>query len=975
MVLVACPDPQALSAFSRGGLEPSERAVLESHLDACETCSRVVSELARIFASAKPSIPEPDSNSKPIDGDLDATLADDSLPKRTGARLQPGDRLERYTILELVGSGGMGVVYAAYDPSLDRKVALKVLHDRGRADGRGHRRLMREAQAMAKLAHPNVITVHEVREIDGRVFISMEFVGGTLGQWIAKTKPALPRLIAMFQGIGRGLAAAHEAGLVHSDVKPDNVLVGQDERPRVTDFGLARVVVDDSSGPDGGGSHRKRMDLDAGTDATATRTKGLMGTPAYMAPEQLLREPTTPASDQFSFCVTFYEALWGSRPFSGSSLAQLAHNVLEGKMAEPERDAGVPRWLRSVVMRGLSREPADRFESMSALLQRLEPGPLRTRRRLAVAGAVGLALVGAGSLASRVLSAPPDPCEAAAQSIERVWGAQARSSVEQALGRGSSRYATDTAALALGRIDQYAEAWSVAHRDACESYHHGGQSDEAFDLRGACLDERRRELEALVEVLVEGDPEVRRHAVEAADGLRSLTPCADVEVLRARVPPPEDLQVRARVQDLEGRLARVRALSFAGKFEEGLAAAQAVVEEARSIGHEPLLARALRLRASLHRWQGQQEAAIVDLREAWWRALAAGDDSEAAGSAVELVEYLGYGLMRFDDAQVREEEARATIERVRRYDPDEAVRLDGRLSFARGQIELRHHRYDAAIEGFERALAISEADAGPDSLRVANDLNAVASARLAKGDWEAAVEIFRRVLRIRIEQLGDAHPVTAQAGNNLGLALKNLQRYDEAARSLEQSLERLKASLGPDHPSIEMARNNLASVYYIQRRYEEAVELFDAGYGTVQLSDIDNEYVMRRVHYYAIGLSRTGNWERAREVFTMVRQRAEELDRPDTVRSAGVELARLEVDEGRPAAALEALTDHDEADVPRPLHSQIELVRARALHQLDQDEAARALVPVIRAGVDQLGGPASSELDGLIAQLGPEPAP
>ncbi|MCA9712692.1 MAG: protein kinase, partial [Myxococcales bacterium] len=305
-----CPDPDVLAAFSRGRLEHSERIEVEAHLDDCESCCRVVSELARIYASASPSAP---SSEAPRGDDHSETLVDHEAPpereRERGPRLRAGMRLDRYHILEPVGAGGMGVVYAAYDADLDRKVALKVLHEYVARDARAQRRLFREAQAMARLSHPNVITVHEVRMVDGRVFISMEFVeGGTLGQWLAKQRPDQARVLAMFRDVGRGLAAAHAAGLVHRDIKPDNVLIGADERPRVTDFGLARAADDDlgasheltsgitsTPGPEGAeGSGPLGIPEPSAPDrrpltGTLTRTGAMVGTPAYMSPEQFRR--------------------------------------------------------------------------------------------------------------------------------------------------------------------------------------------------------------------------------------------------------------------------------------------------------------------------------------------------------------------------------------------------------------------------------------------------------------------------------------------------------------------------------------------------------------------------------------------------------------------------------------------------------------------------------------------------------------
>jgi eukaryotic-like serine/threonine-protein kinase len=981
---VPCPEPEVLSAFSRGRLDSGPQANVEAHLDGCEACGRIVADLVRIYVTDAPedrSGDHPPEAGRDRERNLDETLADESLPAQPSSQLQPGTRLDRYHILEIVGRGGMGVVYAAYDPDLDRKVALKVLHERGGpVDANAQRRLLREAQAMAKLAHPNVITVHEARAVEGRVFISMEFVeGGTLGRWLATQAPELPQVLAMFRDVGRGLAAAHAAGLVHRDIKPDNVLIGRDERPRVTDFGLARPVDDDADLGASGGRSGGPLDTDGHPrsgeprllDATLTRAGTLVGTPAYMAPEQLRREPATAASDQFSFCVVLYEALWGTRPFSGRTLVELATRVVSGVMAEPVRDPGVPRWLRQVVLRGLALRPEDRWPSMDALVERLELHPQRTRRGLWVTGGLGV-LVLAGLLASRGRSAPADPCDQGAHTITALWSARARADVRGALAQGSTAYAEDTATLAVQRLDAYTAQWAASHRDACESYHAGSQSAEALDLRGACLDERLRELRALVAVLGQADPEVRRHAIEAVDGLPALALCEDVPALRARAPVPDDPRVRAQVQEVEDERAQVHAELRAGRYETGLQRSDAVLAAARTSGHAPLVARVLRDRADLLVRLGRPEHAADDLREAWALALGAGDDPQAAECVVGLVSVLGYSLQRFDDAEVRIEEARAMIERVRRHDSHHAETLAGNLDLARGQIELRLHHHAAAVALHERALQVAERQAGPDGLRVAKSLNALAAAHMAQQHWDRSIALYRRVLSIHVEQLGAGHPETAHTRNNLGLALKNLGDNDEAIAQFEQALAVLRASLDPSHPSLPMTEINLAEAYYGKERYGEAADAYTRGYGA-QGVGIEHEYALRRASHYGASLARSGRISQAREVLELAHVRAEALELPAEARGVDVELARVELEDGHPEQALARLERlGPPATEPDSLALEIALIRARALAAQGQRAAARAMLPLVTGGTRASH---REDLERLLAVLDESTAP
>ncbi|MFZ5441228.1 MAG: protein kinase domain-containing protein, partial [Myxococcota bacterium] len=324
-----CPAEHELVAFAAGA--PERRAELEAHLASCERCRVAVALL----------------HSQPAE------------PVRPAGLQRRGDVVGRYVVLEFVGEGAMGRVYAAYDPVLDRKVALKLLHPL--ADGpSAQERLLREAKALAKVSHPHLVAVHDAGSFGDSVFLAMEFVEGqTLRAWLAAAKRTEAELVDVFAQAGRGLAAAHEAGLVHRDFKPENVLVGRDGRVRVSDFGLAREL----SAP---------LPLEGPTPirggAASTHTGALVGTPAYMAPEQLGGERADERADQFAFCVALAEALGGGRPFPENTLAQVR--------AGPKLTASAR--LTKVLTRGLSAEPAARYPSMSALLAALRPPARRS---------------------------------------------------------------------------------------------------------------------------------------------------------------------------------------------------------------------------------------------------------------------------------------------------------------------------------------------------------------------------------------------------------------------------------------------------------------------------------------------------------------------------------------------------------------------------------------------------------------------
>jgi serine/threonine protein kinase len=285
--------------------------------------------------------------------------------------VEPGDFIARYRIRERIGEGGMGVVYAAEDPDLGRVVAIKLLRPVPGSEGEVHqRRMLREAQALARVSHRNLVTVYDVGTHEGRVWIAMEYVvGQTLDAWIAKGRRSWREIVDVFLGAGRGLAAVHAAGLVHRDFKPGNVLVGSQGTVQVLDFGLAARAGEPS--PDDEGDKRAQPDLDA-LAATLTTTGGIMGTPAYMAPEQFLRLGADARADQFGFCVALYEALYGHRPWKGRDLGELMVAVVGGLTKRPPALPGMPDEIRTVLIRGLRAEPTQRYADMNALLEVLE---------------------------------------------------------------------------------------------------------------------------------------------------------------------------------------------------------------------------------------------------------------------------------------------------------------------------------------------------------------------------------------------------------------------------------------------------------------------------------------------------------------------------------------------------------------------------------------------------------------------------
>ncbi|MDC0667945.1 serine/threonine-protein kinase [Nannocystis radixulma] len=348
--------------------------------------------------------------------------APDAVPSRIG----------RFVIIGRLGAGGMGVVYAAYDPELDRKVAIKLMYaeDSGAGPRRGQALLLREARALAKLSHPNIVAIHDVGVHAGQVFVAMEFVDGrTLRHWLAEAPRAWQAIVDVFVQAGRGLMAAHAAGLVHRDVKPDNLLVGKDGRVRVADFGVARYRDPDEVAWTDNGASRMM--------ATVAGRGARIGTPAYMAPEQHENEGVGPHSDQFSFCVALYEALYQLRPFAGKTPHEMVAAIRAGALCRPPEPSRLPGWLDRAVQRGLAAQPADRWPSLSALLSALTPEQGQRRAKwgwrafyaaLVVIGGVALYL---GAREWQLHSAREQAERAAAERLEVVTAG-----VDRLLARG-----------------------------------------------------------------------------------------------------------------------------------------------------------------------------------------------------------------------------------------------------------------------------------------------------------------------------------------------------------------------------------------------------------------------------------------------------------------------------------------------------------------------------------------------------------
>ncbi len=524
-------------------------------------------------------------------------------------RIRPSPRpvpeqVSRYRVLGLLGRGGMGIVLDAFDPELDRRVAVKLLRPE-RVGFDAPQRLLREAKAMARLSHPNVVQVYDAGLDDGQVFVAMEQIEGCSGRtWLEEQPRRWPQVLELFVQAGRGLEVAHAAGIVHRDFKLDNVLVADDGRVCVADFGVALDDRVHSTPPE-------QPQSPATTDLT--RTGATVGTPLYMAPEQHAGSRVGPAADQFSYCVALHTALYGQRPFGGDTAGSIARATMQGRYVEPLDSRGVPPWLAAVVRRGLQIDPDDRFASMTALLEALQSDPTQARRRWIRRIALATLGLGGASAAWFVGARADAPCSGAEARLAQAWSSDAAATVRD-------RLAPDDAAAVLANIDAYADGWSTRHRAQCEAHRRGELSTPLFDASMACLERRHQALSAYARTLVDEQPPEHTIGPNAA-ALPSLSRCDDRRWLASATPAAKPDQ-RVALATLQDRQAHATALHDAGHIEAALTELDAIESELQAVAHEPASARFALLTGRLASERGDFDSASTRLRTAFEAGLA-----------------------------------------------------------------------------------------------------------------------------------------------------------------------------------------------------------------------------------------------------------------------------------------------------------------------------------------------------------------
>ena len=779
-------------------------------------------------------------------------------PQASDWTIPDGTAVGRFIVLATVGRGATGVVVAAWDGELGRKVAIKFLAP-GVAGER--KRLRTEAQALARLTHPNVIRIHDVGEHDGRVYMVMEYVEGD-----TMAGPRATAAVALWIAAGRGLAAAHAAGLVHGDFKPANVLLGPDGRPRVSDFGHARVEA--SGGAEA--SEDDSVDDAAGprvADVWTTRSGTLVGTPAYMAPEVFAGALADTRSDQFSYCVALYEALWAARPFEGRDVASLAAAVSGGAVRPPPAFPVVPRRIRRAVLRGLAQLPSARFPSMDALLAELERDPWKWPRRLAPLGVIpALSWIVAANLAA---DAPVerDYCAEVERRADALWNDDRAGAIEAAFLSTGVLFAADEFVRARVLVEEHARALRESERSACEIESAGTTAPEDVSARQLCLHLNHQQLAGLLDLFERADAAVVEHASDAARRLPPLDQCT----AGVRWGPRYDANNRDELFTLAAEIARARVAADAWRDAAALEAAQTAATRATELDAPWLTAESQMIAGRVLERGGDGTNAMPRFDAAFAAALAADHHDVAVLAALGVAGQLAERGDHDNAIRWLDHAAAALSAAGPRVGSLQAALLNtrGQVAYHHGDfVDAKRHftallasepaqgsvgdegtgstllniglsdanlgHVDEAIVFLRKAVEVETSEHGADHPALIRPLNAVCHVEIDRGEVEAAIVACQRALDLARASGPSAAPRLSHLYTNLGSAHFHGGQPAQAEAAHLAALDNAMRTQPDDDLLVATIANNLGVLYDHLERVDEAAKHYGHAYDRVR---------------------------------------------------------------------------------------------------------------------------------------------
>jgi len=684
----------------------------------------------------------------------------------------------------------------------------------------------------------------------------MEFIDGqTVDEWLRAAPRTWQQVLDVFVAAGRGLAAAHAAGIIHRDFKPQNVMIGRDGGVRVTDFGLARLIHEDGAVAPGVALEHPRPRAD-----TATKTGALLGTPAYMSPEQSRGSAIDARSDQFSFSVALHEALFGgTRPDNTPT---------------DMRRANVPNWLRSIVLRGATVDREQRYGSMTTLLAALQRGRTRLRRRAWAFGAVLAASVFATS-GWRVARGERVDCSIPEARVGAAWAAgnadNPRRRAIHAAFLASGRQSAETSWQRLSAtLDEYVGTWNAMYRQACEATHlHGEQSSEVLDLRMSCLNDNLDQVRALTDTLLSADGEVVGHAMTAAKDLTPVARCGDVALLRSAVPLPRDERTLREVQRLRRSLAELEALIDVGRVQEALVKAIALRREVDATGYKPLLGQLLFTTGTVQAGLFDKDAETT-LESAVLTAVAARDDLTAAKASTDLIYVLSLTPRRHHDSERWYRVANAILDRV--GEEDRRTRAWALQNY--GGLLNMQGKPERSMPLLQQALALKQQSLGDDHLDVAISLAALADVLVQLDRAPEALSLIDRAVEIytsnvEADSIRSVNPLNLRAD-----VLRILGRRSEAREVFNRVLRIANAGPHREHPIFGDTAAGLGQLELAEGRPAVAIPLLEKALATYEECSAENSVFGTNVRFALARALWQGGGNRHRAVSLAIQAQA-----------------------------------------------------------------------------------------------------